>query len=61
MRRIITIARTLNPAIETVVRTHSEEEARLLEQENIGKIFFGEGELAKSISRHALERYGRSP
>jgi CPA2 family monovalent cation:H+ antiporter-2 len=61
VRKINTIARTLNPSIETVVRTHSEEEARLLEQEKIGKIFFGEGELAKSISRHALERFGRNP
>jgi CPA2 family monovalent cation:H+ antiporter-2 len=43
-----------------VVRTHSEEEARLLEQEGIGTIFFGEGELAKAISRHALERYGKT-
>ena len=60
VRQINSTARLLNPTIETVVRTHSEEEARLLEQEGIGTIFFGEGELAKAISRHALERYGKA-
>ena len=61
VRQINSTARLLNPSIETVVRTHSEEEARLLEQEGIGTIFFGEGELAKAIARHALERYGKAP
>jgi CPA2 family monovalent cation:H+ antiporter-2 len=61
VRQINKVAHLLNPSIETVVRTHSEEEARLLEQEKIGKIFFGEGELAKAMSRHALERFGRNP
>ncbi len=61
VRQINSTARLLNPTIETVVRTHSEEEARLLEQEGIGTIFFGEGELAKAISRHALGRYGKNP
>ena len=60
VRQINSTARLLNPSIETVVRTHSEEEAKLLEQEGIGTIFFGEGELAKAISRHALERYGKA-
>ena len=60
VRQINSTARMLNPTIETVVRTHSEEEAKLLEQEGIGTIFFGEGELAKAISRHALERYGKA-
>lgn len=60
VHQINSTARLLNPTIETVVRTHSEEEARLLEQEGIGTIFFGEGELAKAISRHALERYGKT-
>ena len=51
-------ARALNPGIETVVRTHNEEEAVLLAREAAGKIFFGEEELAKGMSRHVLERYG---
>jgi CPA2 family monovalent cation:H+ antiporter-2 len=57
VRRMIEIARTVNPRIETVVRTHSEEEAGLLEEENAGKVFLGEHELAGAMIRHVLERY----
>ena len=57
VRRMIEIARTVNPRIETVVRTHSEEEAVLLEKENVGKVFLGEHELAIAMTRHVLERY----
>ena len=57
VRRMIEIARTVNPRIETVVRTHSEEEAGLLEKENTGKVFLGEHELALAMIRHVLERY----
>ena len=57
VRRMIEIARTVNPRIETVVRTHSEEEAVLLEKENAGKVFLGEHELALAMIRHVLERY----
>jgi CPA2 family monovalent cation:H+ antiporter-2 len=39
------------------VRTHSEEEAELLEKENAGKIFLGEGELARNMSQYVLHRY----
>ena len=58
VRQMIATARALNPGIETVVRTHNEEEAVLLAREAAGKIFFGEEELAKGMSRHVLERYG---
>jgi monovalent cation:H+ antiporter-2, CPA2 family len=57
VRRVIEIARTVNPRIETVVRTHSEEEAVLLEKENAGKVFLGEHELALAMTRYVLERY----
>ena len=60
VRRMIEIARTLTPRIDTVVRTHSEEEAALLEKENAGKIFLGEHELAQSIIQHVLNRYASS-
>ena len=55
-RLMIEAARTVNPGIETVVRTHSEEEADLLRKENAGKIFMGEHELAVGMTRHVLER-----
>jgi monovalent cation:H+ antiporter-2, CPA2 family len=57
VRRMIEIARTVNPRIQTVVRTHSEEEAALLEKENAGKVFLGEHELALAMTRYVLERY----
>jgi CPA2 family monovalent cation:H+ antiporter-2 len=59
VRQIITMARMLNPRIEVIVRTHSEEEAMLLEQEGAGKVFLGENELAASMIRHVLEQLGR--
>ena len=57
VRRMIETARTVNPKIEIVVRTHSEEEAALLEKENAGKVFFGERELALGMISHVLERF----
>jgi CPA2 family monovalent cation:H+ antiporter-2 len=57
VRRMVETARTVNPKIEIIVRTHSEEEAVLLEKENAGKVFLGEHELAGSMIRHVLERY----
>ncbi len=61
IRRINEIATQLNPSIETLVRTHSEDEAELLEKEGIGRIFLGEGELAQGMSEHALRRFGKLP
>ncbi len=57
VRRMIETARTVNPKIEIVVRTHSEEEAVLLEKENAGKVFLGEHELAGSMIQFVLEHY----
>jgi CPA2 family monovalent cation:H+ antiporter-2 len=56
-RRIARIARVVNPQIEIVVRTHSEEEAALLENEISGKVFIGEHELATAATRYVLGRY----
>ena len=61
IRRMIEIARTVNPRIEIIVRTHSEEEAALLEKGNAGKVFFGEHELALAMTRHVLERFATAP
>jgi CPA2 family monovalent cation:H+ antiporter-2 len=61
VRRMTEIARTLNPAIEIVVRTHDEEEARLLAEDQLGKVFFGERELALAMTRHVLARRGIDP
>ncbi len=58
VRRMAEVARTLNPGIEIALRTHSEEEARLLSKENVGMVFFGEHELAAAMTRHVLARRG---
>lgn len=55
VRRMVEIARTLNPDIEIVVRSHNVEEAKLLEREGAGTVFVGETELAKSMVRHLLK------
>jgi CPA2 family monovalent cation:H+ antiporter-2 len=58
VRRMIETARTVNPRVEIVVRTHSEKESALLQKEKIDGIFFGEHELARSMSQYVLDRYG---
>ena len=60
-RRMIETARMLNPAIEVVVRTHSEEEAELLKKERADRVFMGEHELALGMTRHVLERIVSGP
>ncbi|WP_420475795.1 YbaL family putative K(+) efflux transporter [Noviherbaspirillum sp. ST9] len=60
VRQMVDTARQLNPDVEIVLRTHSEEESRLLRSAALGTVFFGEAELAKGISRHILARYQRS-
>jgi CPA2 family monovalent cation:H+ antiporter-2 len=54
-RRMIDIAKKLNPHVHVLVRTHGEEESRLLRDENVGAVFMGEHELAVSMARHVLE------
>lgn len=62
VRKILDIARTLNPKIEAVLRTHNEEEAELLRRERLGQVFMGEHELAKGMARHVLGRFqGNAP
>ncbi|QYF92948.1 Kef family K(+) transporter [Massilia sp. PAMC28688] len=56
VRQMADIAKTLNPGIEIVVRTHSETESDMLREEGIGKIFYGEEELARGMMEHVLAR-----
>jgi monovalent cation:H+ antiporter-2, CPA2 family len=55
-RRMMETARMLNPGIDIIVRTHSDEEAELLRQEKADEVFMGEHELALGMTRHILER-----
>ena len=59
VRKVVETARTLNPPIEVIVRTHSEDEAGMLRRESVGTVFMGEDELAKGMTRHLLERMGK--
>ncbi|SCK58862.1 monovalent cation:H+ antiporter-2, CPA2 family [Variovorax sp. HW608] len=55
VRQMIEAARTLNPAIETVIRSHNEDEARLLAHELSATVFLGEHELAQAMARAVLK------
>ncbi|MFP5222524.1 MAG: YbaL family putative K(+) efflux transporter [Acidobacteriota bacterium] len=57
VRRTVESARLLNPGIEIVLRTHSEEDSALLRKEDLGTVFFGEEELAKGMITHVLNRF----
>jgi CPA2 family monovalent cation:H+ antiporter-2 len=57
VRQMADTARTLNPGIEIVLRTHSEDESLMLRKEGIGTVFFGEEELAKGMTGHVLKRF----
>lgn len=61
VRQMVETAKLLNPQIEVVVRTHSEDESELLRQERVGTIFFGDEELAKGMMAHVLQRFDRQP
>lgn len=56
IRKIVDIARTLNPNIECLLRTHSDEEAEFLRQKNLGEVFMGEHELATAMINYVLSR-----
>lgn len=56
-RAMADTARTLNPGIEIILRSHSEDDTVLLTNEGIGTVFFGEEELAKGMSAHVEGRF----
>jgi CPA2 family monovalent cation:H+ antiporter-2 len=47
-------ARTLNPRVQVVIRSHNAEEAGLLEAAGTGRVFVGEHELAAAMARHVV-------
>ena len=57
-RAILEVARRLNPAVEVVVRTHSDDERTFLEKSGASRALVGERELAVSLARHALRHFG---
>ena len=59
VRKMVEIARTLNPAIDVILRTHNEEEAALLKSESLGTVFLGDTELARGMAAHVLLQFKR--
>jgi len=59
IRQMVDTARTLNPDIEILLRTHSEAESEMLRKDKLGTVFFGEEELAKGMTKHLLGRYAQ--
>ncbi|WP_374494561.1 cation:proton antiporter [Zoogloea sp.] len=55
-RKMVDIARKLNPGIEAVLRSETEDGATLLRKEKIGTVFVAEQELADSMARHVAGR-----
>ena len=56
VRQMIATARTLNPTIESVIRSHNEEEARLLTEQAGTTVFLGENELAQAMASDTVRR-----
>ncbi len=56
VRKMIDVARKLNPNIQIVLRTHSDDEAEMLRREQLGVVFMGEHELARAMTQHVLEK-----
>lgn len=54
VRKMVEIAKLLNPEISVVLRTHNEEEAALLHKESLGVVFLGEHELARGMTSHIV-------
>jgi CPA2 family monovalent cation:H+ antiporter-2 len=60
-RAVLDLARRANPGIDSVVRTHSEQERVYLERHGAGRAFIGERELAVTMARYSLAVCGVDP
>ena len=60
-RKMVDIARKLNPGIEAVLRSETEDGATLLRKEKLGEVFVAEQELAASMARHVAGRLTEQP
>ena len=57
-RRIVELARKLNPTVDVVVRTHSADEFRALEDLGANRVVMGERELARGMLEFSLRSLG---
>jgi CPA2 family monovalent cation:H+ antiporter-2 len=56
LERMVETARTLNPTIEVVARSHSEEESAFLQRDGADTVFLGEDMLAQAMVAHIAGR-----
>ncbi len=56
-RKMVETAKALKPNIRVVIRTHNEDESNLLNSEQLGKVFYGEEELANGMAQYILEQH----
>jgi CPA2 family monovalent cation:H+ antiporter-2 len=61
VRKMVETAKTLNPKVQILLRTHNDEEAALLRRENLGLVFMGEHELAQAMAQEVLSKLGVKP
>ena len=57
-RAILELARRVNPDLQIIARTHSDAERVWLEEHGVAQALVGERELAVSLTRGALRRFG---
>jgi len=57
VRKMIDIAKMLRPEIQVMLRAHNEDEFDLFSKEKIGKVFYGEEELANGMSKHIVRQF----
>ncbi len=57
-RAILALCFQVNPGVEVLMRTHSDEERQFLEEMGAARALVGERELAFSLAREALVRFG---
>ena len=60
-RVMLARAHQLNPGVEVLVRTHSDDERQFLEEMGASRALVGERELAVSLAREALHRFDVAP
>ena len=59
-RRTMELAQEMNPGIDLVMRTHSEDEQRKLQAQTRGLVVMGERELARAMLEYTLLQFGRT-
>lgn len=57
IRKMVETAKTLKPEIQIIIRTHNEDESKFMREERIGKVFYGEEELANGMCKFIVEQY----